>query len=241
VHQPPGETGAGVGLAECLSWVGAGADRRTMIETYWQTCHRLARFQAMTQEAEQLQSLDPAALRWRTHADGAEAMLRLKAAQRGVQADLAEAELDLRIGQFLLAQLGRRPLTGAWPLPENAPHAGRFRMKLESQPEAIQQLRNVRRLAGTISLLYGALEQESAAVVQADLLRADAMAQYERGEGGIGTPLDAIRTQLEETLAFLKMQADYNLQYADYVLAVLPPGAGNDLLAKALVFRRQNG
>ena len=212
-----------------------------MIEAYWQTCHRAARFHAVAQQAEQFQALDPAALHWRSHADGAEAMLRLRAAQRAAEADLVDAEIDLRIGQFTLGRLGGRPLLGAWPLPSTAPHAGRYLMKLDRQPEEVQRSSPVRRLATMTTALYEALEQESAAVVKADLVRAAAVARYEQGATIINEPLDAIRAQLLETLAFLKVQAEYNLHYADYVLAVLPPGADRQVLARALVLQRQGG
>jgi hypothetical protein len=238
-RQLPADSGAPASLAECLSWI--TSDHRTMIEAYWQTCHRAARFHAVAQQAEQFQALDPAALHWRSHADGAEAMLRLKAAQRAAEADLVDAEIDLRIGQFTLGRLGGRPLLGAWPLPSTAPHAGRYLMKLDRQPEEIQQSSQVRRLATMTTALYEALEQESAAVVKADLVRAAAVARYEQGATIINEPLDAIRAQLLETLAFLKVQAEYNLHYADYVLAVLPQGADRQVLAKALVLQRQGG
>lgn len=231
-RQLPADFGAPVSLAECLSW--SGGDRRSVIEVYWQTCHRAARYQAIAEQAGQLGSLDPAALRWRSQVDGAEAMLRLKAAERAAQADLVEAELDLRVGQFMLAQLGSRPLKGLWPLPSTAPHAGRYLLKIDSLPAEIRRLPSVQRTAAMTSALYEALEVESAAVVKADLVRASATARYEQGAATISEPLDAIRDQLEETLAFLKVQTDYNLQYAGYVLAVLPPGSDRQLLAKAL-------
>ena len=237
-HQLPHAAGQPVSLLDCLAWQPQGARLGGLVEAYWRARHRAARYQALAQQAEQLQSLDAAALAWRNRADGAEAMLRLKTAQRAAEADLIEAELDFRIGQFALAQAGGRSLAADWPLPATAPHAGRYRMKLELQPPQIAGLPQVRRLAATIPEWHAVLETQSASVVAADAARAAATARFEQGASPLGEPLAEIRQQTEETLAFLDVQNEYNLEIAEYVLTVAP-GIDRSTLARALVVDRQ--
>ncbi|HUY90915.1 MAG TPA: hypothetical protein VMV10_19420 [Pirellulales bacterium] len=238
-HQLPPSPGESVSLLGCLAWQAQGAHAGALVAAYWHARHRAARYQVLAQQVEQLQALDAAALAWRNRPDGAEAMLRLKTAQRGAEADLIEAELDLRIGQCLLAQVGGRSLAADWPLPATAPHAGRYRMKLELQPPQIAGLPKVQQLAATIPQWHAVLEQQSAAVLEADAARAAATGRFEQGASALGEPLAEIRQQAEETLAFLKVQNEYNLQIAEYVLTVLPPGIDRSTLAGALVIDRQ--
>jgi hypothetical protein len=233
-HPSPGALGEPLSLIDCLAWRSTGADRGALVATYWQARHRAARHQVLAQQLEQLQALDPAALRWRDRADGTEGMLRLKAAQRAAEADLIESELDLRVGQFTLAQLGGRPLGGEWPLPTTAPHAGRYNMKLESQPPPVARSAEVQRLAATIPKWHEVLAQQSAAVIAADAARADATHRFEQGEISLDGPLLEIREQTGETLGFLKALNEYNLQIAEYLRAVLPAGTDNATLARAL-------
>ncbi|HEV7221210.1 MAG TPA: hypothetical protein VGN42_00815 [Pirellulales bacterium] len=233
-HQSPGALGEPLSLIDCLAWRSTGADRGALVAAYWQARHRAARHQVLTQQLEQLQALDPAALHWRDRADGAEAMLRLKTAQRAAEADLIESELDLRVGQFMLAQLGGRPLGGEWPLPTTAPHAGRYNMKLESQPSPVARSAEVQRLAATIPKWHEVLAQQSAAVVAADAARADATHRFEQGEISLDGPLVEIREQTGETLGFLKTLNEYNLQIAEYLRTVLPAGTDNATLARAM-------
>lgn len=238
-HQLPADPGDAVSLVDCLAWLAPGGNRAALVDAYWNARYRAARYQVLAQQAEQLRSLDPAALASRDRPDGAEAMLRLKAAQRAAEAELVEAELELRVGQFALAQAGGRPLSTAWPLPATAPHAGRMRLKLEAQPPQIAALPKMQRLSATIPKWHGVLEQQSAAVVQADAARAEATHRFEQGVSPLDEPLAEIRAQAVETLAFLDTQHEYNLQIADYVLTVLPPGTDRSVVAGALVVARQ--
>lgn len=237
-HTLPPAPGQPVSLPDCLAWQAQGAQLGGLVEAYWHARHRAARYQALAQQAEQLRALDAAALAWRNRPDGAEAMLRLKTAQRAAEADLIEAELDFRIGQYALAQAGGRSLAADWPLPATAPHAGRYRTKFELQPPQIAGLPQVRQLAATIPEWHAVLETQSAAVVAADVARAAAAARFEQGASPLGEPLAEIRQQTEQTLAFLNVQNEYNLEIAEYVLTVAP-GIDRNTLARALVVDRQ--
>lgn len=238
-HQLPAEPGDAVTLLDCLAWLAPGGNLAALVDAYWNARFRAARYQALAQQADQLRSLDPAALASRNRPDGAEAMLRLKAAQRAAEAELVEAELELRVGQFALAQAGGRALAATWPLPATAPHAGRMRLKLEAQPPQIAELPKMQRLAATIPKWHDALEQRSAAVLKADVARAEATHRFEQGASSLDEALAEIRAQAVETLAFLETQHEYNLQIADYVLTVLPPGTDRSVVAGALVVARQ--
>jgi hypothetical protein len=48
----------------------------------------------------------------------------------------------------------------------------------------------------------------------------------------------SVRQLSDETLAFLDAQTQYNIQFADYVMAVAPPGTPDTTLAGVLVVNR---
>jgi hypothetical protein len=112
-------------------------------------------------------------------------------------------------------------------------------MKLESQPPQVARSPQVQRLAATIPKWHEVLAQQSAAVIKADAARAEATQRFEKGEISLDGPLAEIREQADETLGFLKVLNEYNLQIAEYLLAVLPAGTDDATLARALALDRQ--
>lgn len=213
----------------------AGLDRRALIQAYWRTCEELAALQVTKQEAELLRRLESAALRLRQQPGGAEAMLHLHTSQLASQAAIEECMAGLLNAQFALAQLMRRPLEGPWPLPTTAPHAGGYRLKLDAQPATLLQSTVVRQIATTLPLEHEVLQARANAVVNADAARVETALGVEAGQRSLNEAVDAVQYLVEETLAFLDMQTTYNLAFADYVIAVAPPGTSAATLAGVLV------
>ncbi len=90
----------------------------------------------------------------------------------------------------------------------------------------------------TIPALGENLKQRAAAVVQADVDRADVTAAYQAGRPDVAVVLEAIQQQTEQTLGFLDAVTAYNLSIGDYVKAVLPSAIPGDQLVATLVVRR---
>jgi hypothetical protein len=236
-RQVTAERGTPTSLTDALAAT-AGPDKRALIQTYWRGREQVAAAQVAAQEAELLKSLEAAVLALSAQPGGAEAMLRLRTYQFSADAAQQEAAVGVLSAQFDLAQFMRRPPGGPWPWPVTPPHAGGYRLKLDAQPGAVQQASLIRQVSKAIPARQEILQKYADAVVAADAARVELVLGFEQGRRPVADAVAAVRQLSSETLAFLDAQAQYNIQFADYVLAVAPPGTPDATLAGVLVVNR---
>lgn len=211
------------------------ADRRGLIHAYWAAACRAAQYQALVRQSELLESLVPVAVERRKQPSGARELLQVRARQLQVEAEQTEARSRLLGAQFDLTERSGRSLESPWLWPVTPPHAGPYQLQLESQPPERANSWAIRRLAASVSGQYAYVQQQAAAVVAADLARAEATAAYLRGGGHVEVVLAAIESYTRQTQAFLEAVAQYNQAIADYALAVVPPTLTADQLLRTLV------
>lgn len=228
------EQGTAISLVDALAST-PGLDKPALIDAYWRGRERVAAAEVIRQEAALLKSLEAAVLSLHTQPGGAEAMLRLHVAQLSADAALQESAIGVLAAQFNLAQLMRRSLDGPWPWPTTPPHAGGYRLKLDEQSGTVQQSSLVRQAGKAIPVRHDVLQQRAAAVVAADTSRVERALGVESGQGRVSDAVASVRELSNETLAFLDAQTQYNIQFADYVMAVAPPGTPDVTLAGVLV------
>jgi hypothetical protein len=233
----PDKTGIPVSLKECVDAV-SGDGRKAVIEAFWTAREKAACYQVIAQKIDQLEALSPATLAARRTVGGSDAMLELRFAKQAANAQLIEAQLALLNAQWALTELTHRPMDGAWLLPSTTPHGGGYRLKFESQRASVAESLPMRRLAATIPQMHRTLEDRASAVLLIDACRADLSAQFESGAMSIVQTLAAIDRQANETLAFLHDLTEYNIEIADYALAVLPPDVSSATLVGALIVAR---
>jgi hypothetical protein len=236
-RQVTAEKGTPTSLANALAAT-AGPDKRSLIQAYWRGREQVAAAQVVAQEAELLKSLEAAALALHAQPRGAEAMLRLRTAQLSADAAQQEAAIGILIAQFDLAQFMRRPPAGPWPWPVTPPHAGGYRLKLGDQSSAVQQASLIRQVSKAIPSRQEILQRRADAVVAADAARVELVLGFEQGQRPVSDAVASVRQLSDETLAFLDAQTQYNIQFADYVMAVAPPGTPDTTLAGVLVVNR---
>jgi hypothetical protein len=231
----PKGMGQPISLLDCLLR-DSGTDRQATINAFWRVRQRVAEYQVLAQQVELLETFEPLALEHRKAPGGAVDMLRLRRAELAADAALREAHVALIEAQYSLAM--RIGATGdvAWPLASTVPHAGKYLMMVESQPQAVAQSWPVRRLAATIPGLAASIEQHAASVVESDAARVAAAEKY-HGGGPIDPAVQGITAQTRLTLALLETLTDYNRAIAEYALTVLPPGVAADRLVTALVLK----
>jgi hypothetical protein len=232
----PQGVGKPLSLADCMLR-DAGEDRAATIAAYWLVRQRAAEYQSLFDQHEMLDAFVPLVLDRRLQPSGATEMLRLRAAQTAAQAATRQAHVALIEAQYALAL--RIGMTGdaAWPLASTLPHSGRYLMKLDAQPQGFAQSWPIRRLAATIPGLGENIQQQAAAVVEADAARIAAVEKYRTGEATLDQALEGIARQTEQTLTLLNTLTDYNRAIAEYVLLVLPPATTADKLVAALVVK----
>jgi hypothetical protein len=236
-RQVTAEQGTPTGLEDALAAT-AGPEKRTLIQAYWRGREQVAAAQVVAQEAELLRSVETAVLALHTQPGGAEAMLRLRTARLSADAAQDEAAVGILSAQFDLAQLMRRPLDRPWPWPVTPPHAGGYRLKLDEQSSVVQQATLVRQVTKAIPARQEILQKHADAVVAADAARVEIVLGLEQGHRPVSQAVAAVRQLSTETLAFLDAQTQYNVQFADYVMTVAPPGTPDATLAGVLVVSR---
>jgi hypothetical protein len=225
---PAGSTATPLALEDGLR--GRSADeRREILTAYWKTRQLAAQHAALVQQGAMLQGLDTVAGQrpWSAYRIRA-AQLANQAARLETQASLLEMQADLgdRLGL---------PTQSAVPMPTTIPHAGPYRLQAEQLPAALAQSRNMSRLVDLIPRQSEHLQDQAAAIVEADLMRAALTAAYETGTVSTDQLLGAIDRQAQQTMVFLQAVTDYNCSIGQYALAFLPPQVPGETLITTLV------
>jgi hypothetical protein len=203
---------------------------RALIDMYWRVSELAARRLVLEDVAVQLEALIPVARASRGLSAGDEAGL-LHAASRAAQADLLATDTALLAEQFRLTMALARDLAQPWVMPSTLPHGGRYLPKTESLGGTVE----LKNQAARIASLHDALLADSAAVVELDQARSDALATYVQQHSDIRMALAAVAQQTDSTLSLISHVTQYNQSIAAYALRVLPANAPATLVQSALV------
>ncbi len=231
--------GEPLSLVACLTQTAksgqAASARRELLAAYWTAQESAARLAVLAQQVEQLSALRHEAISLVTSGRAVPSgapVLSLWAAEQAAKADVCDARAAWAVAQFALTQRLARTERPAWYIPSTAPHAGSYRLKLESQPASISQRPDVQRLVRAIPTLHTVIVDQASAVVAADAHRAAT------APNAFEESLAATRRLTAESLAFLGSVSDYNQKIAEYALTVVGADAPADRLAAALVLPR---
>ncbi|MBX3414391.1 MAG: hypothetical protein KF708_17010 [Pirellulales bacterium] len=225
---------AAMTLPDLLNSVAPGS-RLPAIDAYWIAREKLARTQVVTEQIGLLEVLAPSVLERRSAPTGPLDMLRLRAAKAAAAAELQLAKAELLTAEFQLTLVAGYAVHGTWIRPQTVPHAGGYKLKLESQPAPIAATPAIQRLAETVPGQHTVFTDLAAAVVMADQARATAIHDYQMGAGSMDEVLATMAEETSETQAFLAALTDYNQSIAEYVTLVLPSTTPPARLASALV------
>ena len=225
-----------VDLEACLDGV-SGGNRRSVIEAYWEASLRVAEYQVYRTRVAFLAELGKAVTLGAVGTP--DAVARLKRAQLDAKANLLEAEARLLDARYELTKRCGRSLDGPWLVPATLPHAGDYRLHLESMPRQLAESWTLKELAAIIPALNSSLKARAAAVIEADSRRMQAMNAYGAGQARFSHVLSAVDQQAEECLEFLNVLATYNQSIAEYVTVVVPETLPKEQLVATLVVRRQ--
>ncbi len=238
----PGDAGEPTTLAESLRGV-AAPQRLSVIAAFWRARERAARYQALTERLEQLNTLPTIAFGARDQPGMGEAGVRLEAARRAAQAAIADAQVLLLAAEFELTQAAGRRLDEAWLLPSTPPQSGRYLLGAADRGNA-----RARHWSELVRLEHEKLQERADAVIQADAHRAAVVNEARQGAAEaasaadepilLDTALRAVVRQNQRTQAFLQDLTGYNIAIARYALSMLPADISSDELAKKLAIDR---
>jgi hypothetical protein len=243
----PPDAGEPTTLADCLRGV-APKERLGVIEAYWRTRERVARYQALNEQLEQFNVLPSMAIELRDQPGMAEASVRLQAARRAAHAAVIDAHVALLVAEFGLMQATGRRLDDPWVLPSTPPQSGRYHVAAGT---ATRENTRAHHWSEMIRLQHEKLQERADAIIQSDVHRAVLVNETRRGADPGATENDladepmrldgALRSILRQnraTLAFLEDLTAYNITIAQFALAALPATISSDELVKKLVIAR---
>ncbi|MCE9605592.1 MAG: hypothetical protein K8U03_11925 [Planctomycetia bacterium] len=224
-------------LDECMTG-SEPSHRREIIQAYWRTAEYATRYRVWTQKLERLDALGQSALQFRDKPAGSIAMLQIRAAKLSVEANRLSTMADLAIAQWNLTNDARRPLDSAWIIPSTLPHAGSYKTQLEGLPAGSAKSPRLQEAAERIPVLHETMLLRADAVTSADAASDQVLQKYAAGQTTVATALNALSREARTTHDLLATVTRYNLDIAEYALAVLPGSAPRDALVGALVVNR---
>jgi hypothetical protein len=126
-------------------------------------------------------------------------------------------------------------LDGPWLLPTTTPHGGGYHLKNDVQPAALNDSFTFRRGVLVVPSTHATLVELARTVVLADAARAATAARFDQGTAGLDKLIAAIEMETDQTRQFLATLTQYNLEIADYALAVMPASAPVNAIVGALI------
>jgi hypothetical protein len=229
----PRDAGQPTALRDCLRQVSANG-RKGVIAAYWQARERVACYQALSEQSDQLNSLAPVLIAAREEPGMAQAGVRLHAVRRAASAAVVDAEARLLDAEFSLTQAAGGRLDAPWLRPATPPQT---RYMVAANTGAAQE---ATRSSTLIEVRRARLEDLADAVIEADASRAGLAGQMRQAPvTGSVAILDqaiwAVGKQTHDTLAFLAGLTGYNVAIADDALAHASPTSSNDELILRLI------
>lgn len=219
-----------LGLAAFLTRATA-VERPAALAAYWRLAEQAGRKRVIAQQLGVLKGLQASA----TLPDDPAGKARLAGEIVALEADLADAGVQLEAAQGEAARVLALDDKALPVLPASLPHAGRYQAHLDAQPANVANNRKVRHAATLIAAIHPAIAGHAAALVATEQARAVEAQAVERGGKQLEATLDAARQERLKSLALLQRLTDYNLAIGEYVLAVLPANTPADQLARSLV------
>lgn len=214
-------------LLEALERSGDRARRLWIAQAYWKVSAAHAQFRCATEAIERLDLIAP----------GADPHDRatLDVAAAAARADLADARAQLGAAQQELVDLARLPPGEPLPWPIDRPLAGPYQTHFEAIFAGRIATGRVRAIARTLPARHEALESRAAAVRAAAKAMAMAEADHAKGRRPIEAVIAAHAALVGQQREFLQATRAYNLDIAEYAMAVADTTVPDDRFVSMLI------
>jgi hypothetical protein len=214
-------------LLEAIQRPGDASRRLWIAQAYWKVSAAYAEVRCCTEAIERLELIAP----------GGDPHDRatLDVAVAAARADLAEARALLGVAQQELVDLARLPLTEPLPWPVDRPLAGAYETHFDAIFAARPTTGRVRAIARTIPSRHDALESRAAAVRAAATAMAMAEADHAKGQRPIEAVIAAHEALVGQQREFLLATKAYNLDIAEYAMAVADASVADDTFVSMLI------
>jgi len=214
-------------LLEPLVRSGDRARRLWIVHAYWKVSIRYAHLRAATAAVERLELVAPGS--------DPHDRVTLDVATAAAQADLAEARAALSVAQQELVDLARLPITEPLPWPVDRPLADPYQTHFEAIFANRVATGRVRAIVRCLPARHDALAARAAAVRAAEKAVAMAEADHARANRPIEAVIAAHRALVDQQEAFLDAVETYNLEIAEYAMAVATLTLPDDQFVSMLI------
>jgi hypothetical protein len=214
-------------LLEAIERPGDKTRRLWISQAYWKVSTAYAQMRCCTEAIERLELIAP----------GADPHDRatLDVAVAAARADLADARAQLGVAQQELVDLARLPLTEPLPWPVDRPLAGPYQTHFDAIFSTRPATGRVRAIARTLPSRHEALESRAAAVRAAAKAMAMAEADHAKGNRPIEAVIAAHAALVGQQREFLLATKTYNLDIAEYAMAVADATVPDDRFVSMLI------
>jgi outer membrane protein TolC len=214
-------------LLEALERSGDRSRRLWIAQAYWKVSAAYAQVRSSTEAIERLELIAP----------GGDPHDRatLDVAAAAARADSADARAQLGAAQQELVDLARLPLSEPLPWPVDRPLAGAYQTHFDAIFAARTATGRVRAIARTLPARHEALESRAAAVRAATRAMEMAEADHAKGKRPIEAVIAAHEALVRQQREFLLATKAYNLDIAEYAMAVADLAMPDDRFVSMLI------
>jgi hypothetical protein len=214
-------------LLEAIERAGDRSRRLWIAQAYWKVSSSYAWLRCCTEAIEQLDLIAP----------GGDPHDRatLDVAVAAARADLADARAQLGVAQQELVDLARLPLGDPLPWPVDRPLAGPYQTHFDAIFATRPATGRVRAIARTLPSRHEALESRAAAVRAAAKAMTMAEADHAKGNRPIEAVIAAHAAVVGQQREFLQATKAYNLDIAEYAMAVADVSVADDRFVSMLI------
>jgi hypothetical protein len=214
-------------LVEALERSGDRARRLWIAQAYWKVSGGYAVLRSSTEALERLELIAP----------GGDPHDRavLDVALAAARADLADARAELIAAQQELVDLVRLPAGDPLPWPVDRPLAGPYQTHFETIFATRPATGRIRAIVRMLPSKHEALEARAAAVIAAQKAMQMAEADHAKGQRPIEAVTAAHAALTGQQREFVKVMKAYNLDIAEYAMAVADPSVPDDRFVSMLI------
>ena len=214
-------------LLEALVRSGDRARRLWITQAYWKVSAGFILVRWATESIDRLELIAP----------GGDPHDRasLDVAVAGAKADLADARAELIAAQQELVDLIRLPISEPLPWPVDCPLAGPYQTHFDAIFAARPATGRIRAIDRMLPSKYEALESRAVAVVDADKAMQMTESDHAKGQRPIESVIAAHGALVLQQREFVKVIRAYNLDIAEYVMAVADLSVPDDRFVSMLI------
>ena len=214
-------------LFEALTRSGDRSRRLWIVQAYWKAATGYAAVRTATEALERLELVAP----------GADPHDRatLDVTTAAARADLADARARLGAAQQELVDLARLPMGEPLPWPVDRPLADPYQTHFETIFANRIATGRVRAIVRGLPARHEALAARAAAVIAAEKAMAMAEADHAKGRRPIEAVVAAHAALVEQQQQFLESAKTYNLEIAEYAMAVAELSLPDDQFVSMLI------